>query len=406
MIAGFADRDPVDRDGRAPSVAGVAERAATACLSAAVDLVVAADPVSRSDAALAAEVLALRREIDRLEAAFAQRAALAHQRGVGLADGARSTAAWLRWRAGMREGDAKGAIEAGAACELLAETGRAWRRGEISSGCARTIVGARVAGHDEALVASEAVLLDLARAGDLRRLQRAAGHARNLARADGSAPGALDGVRIASTFGGRVLITADLDDLAAETVVTALHAYTDPPGDDRTLAQRSAAALVRMAEVALGHLGDEDRPRAQVSIVLDWATLTEGRPGRCDGEFTGSIHPEVVRQLLCDCTVARIVTGPDGQPLDVGRTRRAVPPALRRALVERDGGCRFPGCGIPPGWCEAHHAPSWLEGGVTALWGLALFCDHHHHVIHRDGLTVVIEGCAVRVLRPDGTELR
>lgn len=39
-------------------------------------------------------------------------------------------------------------------------------------------------------------------------------------------------------------------------------------------------------------------------------------------------------------------------PLEVGRATKVVSPALRRALAVRDGGCRFPGCERPPGWCD------------------------------------------------------
>ncbi|RBY90038.1 hypothetical protein DQ240_02930 [Blastococcus sp. TF02A-26] len=42
--------------------------------------------------------------------------------------------------------------------------------------------------------------------------------------------------------------------------------------------------------------------------------------------------------MACDATVARIVIGPDGQPIDRGREVRIVPPALRHLLDLRDGG--------------------------------------------------------------------
>jgi Domain of unknown function (DUF222) len=41
--------------------------------------------------------------------------------------------------------------------------------------------------------------------------------------------------------------------------------------------------------------------------------------------------------------VVPILEDAAGKPLDVGRKRRTVPAALRRALLARDGGCRFPG---------------------------------------------------------------
>ena len=56
---------------------------------------------------------------------------------------------------------------------------------------------------------------------------------------------------------------------------------------------------------------------------------------------------------------------PDGSILDVGRKTRTISPALRRALIERDGGCRFPGCRA--GRCDAHHLKHWADGGETSL---------------------------------------
>ena len=382
------------------STSGVVEK-----LRGIIDLVVAIDPAELSDVALAGGLVTLRREIDRLEAAFARSAHAGHARGVGRVDGAASTAAWLRHRTGMREGDAKAAIECGAVSGLLSATGEAWRAGEIPSGAVRTIVAARVDGHDDRLRACEDVFLDLARAGDLRNLRRATAHFRNMARADGREPRVPDGLHCSRTFANRTVLSADLGDVAAETVMTALHAYTDPPDGDKPqpISQRNAAALVRICEVALAHPGDQPRPTAHVVAVLDWSTLTGGRPGRSDGAFTGPIHPDDIRKLLCDCTVSRVVTGPRSEVLDVGRARRTVPPPMRRALLVRDDGCRFPGCNRPPGWCDAHHIVHVRDGGPTALDNLVLLCDRHHHVVHEPGWVVQFDGHDLHVVRPDGT---
>src|SRR5205823_5922402 len=51
---------------------------------------------SLRDVEIADELVALRREIDRMEARFAQLAWAGHQRGIGAADGSPSTQAWLR----------------------------------------------------------------------------------------------------------------------------------------------------------------------------------------------------------------------------------------------------------------------------------------------------------------------
>jgi hypothetical protein len=142
-----------------------------------------------------------------------------------------------------------------------------------------------------------------------------------------------------------------------------------------------------------------------VSVVVDWQTLTNGTPGRLDGEFTGPIHPDDIALLLCDCSVNRVVTGPDSLPIDVGRTRRLVPPTLRRALVARDQGCRWPTCNRPAAWCDGHHVVPWTEGGPTDLDNCVLFCPQHHRAAHQPGWRVEFDGRALRVYRPDGTEL-
>lgn len=374
-------------------------------LRAAVDALARLDPVGLGDAAVADLTIATRHEIDRLEGCFARLARTAHRRGVGSESGAPSTAAWLARAAGMRTGDARAAVEAGEACELLERTGAAWRSGEITSAAARTIAGARVEGHDPALAACEPDLLRLARGGDLPGLRRAAARFRNLARADGTAPRVPDGLHLSRTYGGRTVLSGDLGDLAAETVVTAIHAYTDPPadGDRRPGSQRRAEALVRICETALEHAPSGRGNRSQVTVVVDWATLTGDASGRADGQFTGPLHPHDVRRLLCDSTISRVVTGPDGLPVDTGRARRNPPPRLRRALVARDQGCRFPGCDRPPGWCDAHHVHHWADGGSTDLRNLILLCAHHHRVVHQPGWTTRFDGDRIHIRGPDGT---
>jgi len=69
--------------------------------------------------------------------------------------------------------------------------------------------------------------------------------------------------------------------------------------------------------------------------------------------------------------------GSQGQPLDVGRTKRLVTPALLAALWARDKGCTYPSCGRPPQWADAHHVTHWADGGTTCLLNLALLCGYH-----------------------------
>ena len=379
----------------------------------AVDEALRRDPTELTDPALADEIFDVRVEMDRLEAQFARLSWSAHQRGLGSADGSASTAAWLRRHTGMREGDARAALEAGAVCEVLTQTAAEWREGTISAGAARTIIGARVEGHDAKLQAVEPVLLELARQGATRELQRACAHFRACAQRDGTEPRDHDGLTLSQTYGGRTILNGNLSSAAAEIVVNAIHALTDPPSveDRRTPARRRADALVRMAELAMAQLAGvgpagPTRARPSCSVVIDWRTLLGGDLGRMDGEYSGTFHRSDVERLLCDCTVSRVVTGPTGLPIDVGQARRTVSPATRRALVVRDDGCRYPGCRQPSGWCDAHHVIHWQHGGPTDLDNLVLLCDHHHHVVHQPDWTVTFESNRLRVFAPAGTEIR
>ncbi|MGI9119565.1 MAG: hypothetical protein ACR2G7_05495, partial [Acidimicrobiales bacterium] len=53
-----------------------------------------------------------------------------------------------------------------------------------------------------------------------------------------------------------------------------------------------------------------------------------------------------------------IVEDGEGNLLNVGRKTRSIPPALRRAMRSRDGGCRFPGC-VNRAYVDGHHVRHW-----------------------------------------------
>jgi len=94
----------------------------------------------------------------------------------------------------------------------------------------------------------------------------------------------------------------------------------------------------------------------------------------------------------------------DGRVIEVGARTRTIPPALRRALQHRDGGCRFPGCGARFG--QGHHIRHWAQGGPTTLSNLATLCRRHHRAVHEEGFQVqrLSEG-ELQFRRPDGRVL-
>jgi hypothetical protein len=105
---------------------------------------------------------------------------------------------------------------------------------------------------------------------------------------------------------------------------------------------------------------------------------------------TGGRAPRaLLRRLACDSAVTRIVFGPDGAVLDVGRAQRTVTGQMRRAVIARDQHCVFPGCDQPPSRCEVHHAVThWAHGGHTSVANSALLCWHHHQLVDTRGITM------------------
>ncbi|MDZ7685704.1 MAG: HNH endonuclease signature motif containing protein [Gammaproteobacteria bacterium] len=68
--------------------------------------------------------------------------------------------------------------------------------------------------------------------------------------------------------------------------------------------------------------------------------------------------------------------------MSVGRKTRSIPPHIRLALEQRDGGCRYPNCHQTRN-VDGHHIISWLDGGETSLENLISLCRFHHTRLHR-----------------------
>jgi hypothetical protein len=187
---------------------------------------------------------------------------------------------------------------------------------------------------------------------------------------------------VAKTFAGLGVIEGTMDPLGTETVMTAIHAFTGPAGadDTRTPGQRRADALTEICRrvLSFGAPPTNAGERPQVAVIVPLAELEE-RAGAEPGElaWTGPISATLLRRLLCDASVHRVITDPASQPLDVGRTTRVVPAGLRRAVMIRDRHCQYPGCDVPAAWCDCHHRQHWGRGGATSLHNL-IMCGYHH----------------------------
>ena len=148
-------------------------------------------------------------------------------------------------------------------------------------------------------------------------------------------------------------------------------------------------ALVEVAHRSLGSVQSPARRDAFRAVFhVDTAT-----GAAC--AHTGPVLPSSLRrQLLCDSDGV-IVTVRNGRPVDVGRSTRVVPLALRRLLEERDRGCRVPGCTTRR--VQLHHVVHWEDGGPTVSSNLVGLCHRHHRLHHHGRL-----GISGDADRPDG----
>lgn len=209
---------------------------------------------------------------------------------------------------------------------------------------------------------------------------------------------------------GRIAAALDLDVVTGEELQAALDPLCRPvplpdgTPDPRPPSRRRADAL---GQIIRTYLAGSERPSSggvlpHVTLIrparmwLPAATLTaipEGsaRPNDADTlGFTGPITAATADVLACDAALTDVLVDADDAPLDVGRTQRLFPPAIRRALTVRDRGCAFPGCGRPASWCDAHHIDHWEDGGSTCVDNGVLLCRMHHTLIHHTGWEVFL----------------
>jgi hypothetical protein len=161
---------------------------------------------------------------------------------------------------------------------------------------------------------------------------------------------------------------------------------TDPPLVDSP--PTNADALCRIAEsyLARGPTPVKGAERHHVIVHVDADALSRDGPGRSQLADGPAIAPEVARRLGCDASLSAIVKR-GRKVLSVGRKTRAIPAAIDRALRERDGGCRAPGC-EKTRFVDAHHVRHWAQGGETSLDNLVLLCRDHHRLVHEGGVSV------------------
>ncbi len=338
------------------------------------------------------ELLAVR---ERLDAVILTVAGAWDREQAWALDGAVSPVAWLAHRCPLTRQDASVLIRTARHVTKHEKTAKALDAGDIAAIHAQ--IAARAVKHrEDHYPEHEDVILDAARTldpADFREVMRhwakcadAISDPKNKKKQQPRRDLDENYFDIAKTFAEVGHVEGRFDALSIKTLIDVLDALEPPdpadrPGGPRTLSQRRAAALIRLAT-------GETPPPVNLDILCDQDTFAGRMPvdltrSVCELCGWGPISPAVVSMLACDAAIGRVVRRGESEVLDLGRRHRLVTPAQRRALHLRDRGCVEPGCTAPAHWCDAHHIIPWTRHGPTNLNNLELRCRRHHLQQHQ-----------------------
>ncbi|MGH8220741.1 MAG: DUF222 domain-containing protein [Steroidobacteraceae bacterium] len=324
-----------------------------------------------------------------------------------------SCAHWLNWKCGIDLGAAREKVRAAHALEGLPRIANAMCRGQLSYSKVRALT--RVACPN-----TEEYFLDIALHGTASHVERLVREYRRAKEAEElsreARQQATRGVRYFYDEDGSLVVKGRLPAEVGALFVKALDAAmkdtwpdvsAETSGQRPSFAARRADALAQITESFLAHGAEalSGGDRQQIVVHVDAGTLqerSEGEAGGCRIEGGPSIPAATARRLACDSSIVAIVEDARGEPLDVGRKTRTIPPALRRALDARDRGCRFPGCSNTR-YVDAHHIRHWADGGETKVSNLVTLCRFHHRQVHEGRVAIQsLDDGGLRFVRPGG----
>jgi len=332
--------------------------------------------------------------------------------------GLASCAHWLQWKCGTNLGAAREKVRVAKALPGLPKISAAFREGRISYSKVRAMTRVATPKNEE-------FLLNIARHGTAAHVETVVRNYRRHQRWEAlQDENRRHAGRELSWFvdaDGMWAVKGRFTPEQGALIQKALQAATDelfeeqrPEPDDVSaetpdpVGARRADALARMADRYLaGPLAERSGGDGYlVHIHTDMGALqADGAAASSECEDCGRVSAETSRRMACDASVVHWRESATGEPLSIGRKKRTIPPAIRRALQRRDGGCRFPGCSCTR-FVDAHHVVHWADGGETGMSNLVLLCRRHHRLVHEGGFGVRMKpGGEIRFNYPDGKHL-
>jgi hypothetical protein len=336
-------------------------------------------------------------------------------------DGMATMRSWLRGRGRLSAGEARQLIRNGRALEQLPAVAVAFAEGVVTPAQVAVVAPvvaadaqARAAAQGVDPVEVDATLAEVAATQAVSQLARVVGHYLARLDPDGIEPDPTEGrsLTLAKHSDGALSGRFELDPVGGEKLQAALESIVQanrPAGDMRTRAQQLGDALVQVADNALASgslpMLRTVKPHVIVTIGIDDLMDPATGPGAATTGFGATLSAARARWLACDAAITRLTLNPDGLPMDIGRTKRVVPPHLRKAVEHRDRHCVFAGCEAPSHWCDVHHLLEWINDGETSLENSALLCERHHTKVHHGFRVERPPDGRWRTYRPDGTEI-
>ena len=336
-------------------------------------------------------------------------------------DGQKSMKSWLRGHGRISPTVAGQVVRNGRALEQLPALEAAFAAGAVTAEhvaviapivAPKRVAAAREKGIDLAEV--DRILTGVAAEHPIDRLAQAVHHYLSRLDPDGPEPDPTEdrSLTMSTLADGTVVIRGQLDPVGGEKVKTAIESVVQadrPKGDLRTRAQQNADALVQLADSQLAS-GDLPLLRTQkpnVVVTIPAADLFDEAkgPAAATTGYGSLISAARARMVACDGSITPVTVDEHGVPLNMGRTKRVVPPHLRKAVELRDEACVFAGCGAPKYFCDVHHLIHWIFGGETSLENSALLCERHHTKVHHGFRVARDPGGRWRTFRPDDTEI-
>ncbi len=370
-------------------------------------------PISSfSDADLIKQITKLAGDLNAANARFLSLIAEFDRRQAWAEWSVKSCAHWLNWQCGIDLGAAREKLRVAHALEHLPRVAAAMAEGKLSYSKVRAMT--RVA--DET---NENYFLNVALHGTAHHVEKLV---RSYRRAKDSQELSRDAIQqrdqslwCFTDTDGSLLIRGRVPAEIGALFKKALEAAEDSLPIQNVSAETSSESVYRsrkrrveaLAVIAESFLASGPQElasgdRQQIVVHVDAQTLKHDHAGRCELEHGPALAAETARRLACDTSLVAIIENEHGEPLNVGRKTRTIPPAIHRALNSRDRGCRFPGCTFTR-YVDGHHVKHWAQGGETRLSNLITLCRFHHRQVHEGRVLVqILDDGAFRFVRPDG----